>query len=174
MAGSKQRKPTIQWERQPGWTDRLIAWGNFNPSEHLKLFSDLSQAVREEGRSKETNNQSRKTIYIALAQAIFLHDESIEIRATVCVNKIRRSLDLIQLPCRLRKKYRSELAVLTGTGAGQTYEELLETDSARNLIGAVKERFPWFDDLHGWWKSNPAYNLVYSNANPSQDFGGEA
>ncbi|KAF8545743.1 hypothetical protein OG21DRAFT_1397036, partial [Imleria badia] len=150
-------------------TDRLISWGNSNPSEHLKLFSDSSQAAREEGRSKETNNQSRKTIYIALAQAIFLHDESIEIRA-MCEQDPSQFVPVVERRLAgLRKKYRSKLAVLTGTGAGRTYEELLETDLARNLIGAVRERFPWFDNLHGWWKSNLAYNLVYSNANPSQD-----
>jgi len=80
LSGNKQHKPVVQWERHPGWTDRLVAWCNTHPSERLKLFSDSSQAAQEEGRAKETNSQSKKAIYIKLAQAIFLHDKLIKYR----------------------------------------------------------------------------------------------
>ena len=54
-SGNKQCKPTVQWEQQfSGRTDCLIEWCNANPTEHLKLFADSSQAAREEGRAKET------------------------------------------------------------------------------------------------------------------------
>ena len=38
----------------------------------------------------------------------------------------------------------------------------------------ITTQFPWFNNLHGWWKNNPVYNLVYSSADPTQDFGGQA
>ena len=37
--------------------------------------------------------------------------------------------------CTLWKRYRSELVVLTGTGAGRTYKELLKGDFGKDLIG---------------------------------------
>ncbi|KAN0074690.1 hypothetical protein V8E55_011739 [Tylopilus felleus] len=44
------------------------------------LLNDSSQTAREEGQPKETNNQSKKAIYIPLAQAILLYDESADFR----------------------------------------------------------------------------------------------
>ena len=34
--------------------------------------------------------------------------------------------------------------------------------------------FPWWADLHGWWRTNPAYNTAFSTADPGQDFSAEA
>ena len=71
--GNKQCKPTVQWKHQfSGRTDCLIEWCNANPTEHLKLFADSSQAAQEEGRAKETNNQSKKAVYLPLVSRILV------------------------------------------------------------------------------------------------------
>jgi hypothetical protein len=36
------------------------------------------------------------------------------------------------------------------------------------------QEFPWWTDLHGWWRTNPAYNTASSVADPGQDFSAEA
>ncbi|KAN0088664.1 hypothetical protein V8E55_005721, partial [Tylopilus felleus] len=150
-------------------TDCLVEWCNTNPTECLRLFADSSQTAREEGRPKETNNQSKKAIYIALAQAIFLYDESADFH-NMCQQDPAQFISAIEQYI----KYCSELAVITGTGAGQTYEDLVSNNSAKNLIAEINAQFPWFNDLHGRWKNNPAYNIIYGTADPTQDFGGQA
>lgn len=42
------------------------------------------------------------------------------------------------------------------------------------LAGEIIQDFPWFSVLHGWWRSNPTYNVAYSTADPNQDFAGRA
>ena len=77
----KPRKPIVEWEQQfSSQTDCLVEWCNTNPTEHLRLFAHSSQTAWKEGQPKETNNQSKKAIYILLAQAIFLYDESANFR----------------------------------------------------------------------------------------------
>jgi hypothetical protein len=36
------------------------------------------------------------------------------------------------------------------------------------------EAFPWWPDLHGWWRTNPAFNTAFSTADPGQDFASAA
>ena len=36
------------------------------------------------------------------------------------------------------------------------------------------QAFPWWPDLHGWWRTNPAFNTAFSTADPGQDFASAA
>jgi hypothetical protein len=38
----------------------------------------------------------------------------------------------------------------------------------------IKTDFPWFQDLHGWWKDNPVCNRTFSTAHPGQNFSAQA
>ncbi|KAG2142189.1 hypothetical protein BD769DRAFT_1383694 [Suillus cothurnatus] len=38
------------------------------------------------------------------------------------------------------------------------------------LIDSKLEKFLWWPDLHGWWRTNPAFNTTSSSADPRQDF----
>jgi hypothetical protein len=42
------------------------------------------------------------------------------------------------------------------------------------LIASIIDSFPWWPDLHGFWRTNPGFNAKPSVANPGQDFEGEA
>ncbi|KAI9570136.1 hypothetical protein HD554DRAFT_2170324 [Boletus coccyginus] len=42
------------------------------------------------------------------------------------------------------------------------------------LAGEITQDFLWFSALHGWWRSNPIYNMVYSTADLDQDFSAQA
>ncbi|KAI6115311.1 hypothetical protein EDD16DRAFT_1708694 [Pisolithus croceorrhizus] len=67
-------------------------------------------------------------------------------------------------------KYRKQNALLGQTGAGCTYEDLLSNDKTKNILAAITKDFPWWADLHGWWRTNPAYNNTFSAADIGQDF----
>ncbi|KAI5998949.1 hypothetical protein F5J12DRAFT_784792 [Pisolithus orientalis] len=55
-------------------------------------------------------------------------------------------------------------------GAGCTYEDLVGSNSAKNIIITIKKEFPWWGELHGWWCMNPAYNNTWSANVSRQDF----
>jgi len=38
------------------------------------------------------------------------------------------------------------------------------------LLDKILENFHWWEDLHGLWRDNPAYNTAFSTAHPGQDF----
>ncbi|KAI6165455.1 hypothetical protein EDD17DRAFT_1454051, partial [Pisolithus thermaeus] len=151
-------------------TDRLIEWCRTHESERKKLFSDSTQDAREEGRSKQQLRHGKNQIYIEMAKAIFLHDETEEFRALAQVNpgmfasSIHSRLDV------LKSKYRKQNALLGQTGAGRTYEELISSERTRNIIDTIQKEFPWWADLHGWWRTNPAYNNTWSSADSGQNF----
>lgn len=42
------------------------------------------------------------------------------------------------------------------------------------ILDQLLVAFPWWVDLHGWWRTNPTYNTSFSTADPGQDFAAEA
>ncbi|KAI5996038.1 hypothetical protein F5J12DRAFT_725894, partial [Pisolithus orientalis] len=56
------------------------------------------------------------------------------------------------------------------TGAGCTYEDLVDSSSMKNIIAMIEKEFPWWGELHGWWHTNPAYNSTWSAADSGQGF----
>ncbi|KAJ8581291.1 hypothetical protein M405DRAFT_847137, partial [Rhizopogon salebrosus TDB-379] len=74
----------------------------------------------------------------------------------------------------LKKKYNEFNKDLKMTGAGKTYEELQQEPEMKSLIKTKLEAFPWWPDLHGWWRTNPAFNTAFSTADPGQDFASAA
>ncbi|KAI6164201.1 hypothetical protein EDD17DRAFT_1474789, partial [Pisolithus thermaeus] len=151
-------------------TDRLIKWCRTHEAKRKKLFSDSTQDAREEGRSKQQLHHGKNHIYVEMAKAIFLHDETDEFRSLAAMNpgvfasSIRSHLDV------LKTKYRKQNALLGQTGAGCTYEDLLSNDKTKNILAAITKDFPWWADLHRWWRTNPAYNNTFSAADIRQDF----
>ncbi|KAF9231676.1 hypothetical protein BU15DRAFT_68131 [Melanogaster broomeanus] len=39
-----------------------------------------------------------------------------------------------------------------------SYEDLVADPTKSNIIQKLVDSFPWWPDLHGWWRKNPAYN----------------
>ncbi|KAI6096467.1 hypothetical protein F5141DRAFT_1220849 [Pisolithus sp. B1] len=105
-----------------------------------------------------------------MAKAIFLHDETEEFWSLAGMNpgvftsSICGRLDVLKM------KYQKQNALLGQTGAGHMYEDLLSNDRTKNILAAITKDFPWWADLHGWWRTNPAYNNTFSAANVGQDF----
>ncbi|KAG1802909.1 uncharacterized protein HD556DRAFT_1437971 [Suillus plorans] len=75
----------------------------------------------------------------------------------------------------LGKKYNAANKGLGQTGAGvKSIKELDADPHTKNLIAQLLLQFPWWSDLHGWWRTNPFYNTAFLTADPGQDFASEA
>ncbi|KAI5998981.1 hypothetical protein F5J12DRAFT_784823 [Pisolithus orientalis] len=61
-------------------------------------------------------------------------------------------------------------ALIKQMGAGCCYEDLVGSNSAKNIIITIKKEFPWWGELHGWWCMNPTYNNTWSADVSRQDF----
>ncbi|KAI6108270.1 hypothetical protein F5141DRAFT_1216009 [Pisolithus sp. B1] len=74
----------------------------------------------------------------------------------------------------LHKKYNEANKSLGSTRAGLMAEEIQDNPDLKKLLDRILLNFPWWEDLHGFWHTNPSYNTVFSTADPGQDFAAEA
>ncbi|KAI6096278.1 hypothetical protein EDD16DRAFT_1452352, partial [Pisolithus croceorrhizus] len=74
----------------------------------------------------------------------------------------------------LHKKYNEANKGPGSTGAGLTAGEIQDNQELKKLLDKILLNFPWWEDLHGFWHTNPSYNTMFSTADPGQDFVAEA
>ncbi|KIK17992.1 hypothetical protein PISMIDRAFT_110269, partial [Pisolithus microcarpus 441] len=179
-----ERIPKIQWDdKDPNihaHTARLISWCKMYPDTRIKLFSDSHQEVVNEGwRCQQMSAQKevyfqQPTDYISRTDAVFTHDHDPHIQQlyaqylSVFVKPIKSCFQL------LRKKYNDANKTLSSSGAGLTAIELRERPEMKRLLDKILDTFPWWEDPHGFWRTNLSYNTVCSTGDPSQDFTAEA
>ncbi|KAI6004605.1 hypothetical protein EDD15DRAFT_2155263, partial [Pisolithus albus] len=158
----------IQWDdKDPNicaHTARLISWCKTYPDTRIKLFSDSHQEAVNEGQWRQQMSMQKEVYFQQVADAVFTHDHD------PCI----RQLYAQYLRFRLRKKYNNANKTLSSTGAGLTAIELRERPDMKGLLDKILDTFPWWEDLHGFWRTNPSYNTVFSTADPGQDFAAEA
>ncbi|KAG1739746.1 hypothetical protein EDB19DRAFT_1978151 [Suillus lakei] len=164
------KKCTIHWEGVRGaHTEHLLAWCKENEDAHVKLFS--AKDAKEQGWKKKQSGTSRDIFYSQVAQAVFSNDEDLEYLVPVSFIPPLESL----IRCfRLKRKYNKFNKELKQSGAGKTYAELQEDPKMKSLINTKLEKFPWWPELHGWWRMNPAFNHAFSTADAGQDFASAA
>ncbi|KAG1758725.1 hypothetical protein EDD22DRAFT_747832, partial [Suillus occidentalis] len=151
-------------------TSRLIAWCKANDDACIKLFSDSVKDAKEQGRKKKQSGSPKETYYAQLANAIFSNDEDPEVRLLFQTNPSAFIKPVQTRFGTLKRKYNEFNKSLKQTGAGLTYDELQKNPQTKTLIDSQLSKFPWWPDLHGWWRTNPAYNTVFSTADPGQNY----
>ncbi|KAG0708411.1 hypothetical protein DFH29DRAFT_773746, partial [Suillus ampliporus] len=170
-------------------TSRLLTWCKDDEDACIKLFSNSVKDAKEQGRKKKQSGTSKDTYYMQLAQAIFnSNDKDPQVRCLF--NKNPKSF-IKPVQTRfgtLWKKYNEFNAELKQTGVGKLYAELQEDPQMKSLIGKLQplspaciliifhsladiklEKFPWWPELHGWWRTNPAFNTAFSTTDSGQD-----
>ncbi|KAG2028948.1 hypothetical protein BDR03DRAFT_1056542 [Suillus americanus] len=175
--GSALKMPTIHWEKKNSpRTTHLIEWCKINQDARLKIFSDSAKDVKEEGRTCQQMT-TQKNIYMQqLAASVFADDEDPKVREYYQAHPLAfvKPIQGRFTHHELHKKYNEINVQLGQTGAGLSFEELNENEKTRTLLDRLLQTFPWWVDLHGWWRTNPAYNTLFSTADPGQDFAAEA
>ncbi|KAJ8581510.1 hypothetical protein M405DRAFT_714694, partial [Rhizopogon salebrosus TDB-379] len=139
-------------------TARLIEWCKINEEAQLKIFSDSSKDAKQEGRRRQQMSTQKGVYLQQLATAIFQHDEDPVIREHLRTNPLAFVKPIQSRFVSLRKKYNEFNGRLGQTGAGMSREELeTANDKVKGLLDKLLQEFPWWTDLHGWWRTNPAY-----------------
>ncbi|KAJ6490010.1 hypothetical protein C8R45DRAFT_767089, partial [Mycena sanguinolenta] len=128
----------------------------------LRLFSDSMEDATVKGRKKVVGKESKINMYGTLAEAVFTDEAVIteEVREDYSKDPLRYAKSLQQQFSRLKTAYRDHVKTLYQTGGG-----LKPEDQQSNLIEKIKQAFPLWDDLDGFWRELPNYNPVgVSNA----------
>ncbi|KIK15129.1 hypothetical protein PISMIDRAFT_79925, partial [Pisolithus microcarpus 441] len=161
-------------------TARLISWCNTCPETRIKLFLDSHQEAVNKGQQRQQMSMQKEVYFQQVADAVFMHDHNLHIwqlyaqYPSIFIKPIK-TLNFWLISClRLRKKYNNANKTLGATGAGLTAMELREKPEMKRLLDKILDTFPWWEDLHGFWRTNPSYNTVFSTGDPGQDFAMEA
>ncbi|KAI5989734.1 hypothetical protein EDD15DRAFT_1298774 [Pisolithus albus] len=116
----------------------------------------------------------KDTYYQQIMAAIFQNDYDLNIRQlynhfpAMFVKLIKSHFQML---CR---KHNEANKSLGSTGAGLMAEEIQDNLELKKLLDKILLNFPWWEDLHGFWHTNPSYNTVFSTGSPGQDFAVEA
>ncbi|KAG1721745.1 hypothetical protein EDB19DRAFT_1835333 [Suillus lakei] len=158
----KLQSERLRWWSTGQRTCQYGPWEEENEDARIKLFLDSAKDAKEQGQKKKQSGTSRDIFYSQVAQAVFSNDEDLEFQPVLAQSLIR---------CfRLKRKYNEFNKELKQSGAGKTYAELQEDPKMKLLIDTKLEKFPWWSELHGWWRMNPAFNHTFSTADAGQDF----
>ncbi|KIK24427.1 hypothetical protein PISMIDRAFT_49114, partial [Pisolithus microcarpus 441] len=169
-----EKIPKIQWDdKDPNvhtCTTQLISWCKTYPDTHIKLFSDSHQDMVNEGQRWQQMSAQKEVYYQQVVDTIFMHDHDVHIRhlysqyPSLFIKPIKNRFQS------LHKKYNEANKTLGSTGAGLTSAKLQERPDMKKLLNKIVANFPWWEDLHSFWRTNPSYNTVFSTADPGQDF----
>ncbi|KIK18466.1 hypothetical protein PISMIDRAFT_72520, partial [Pisolithus microcarpus 441] len=142
-------------------TARLISWCKTYPDTRIKLFSNSHQEAVNKGRQRQQMSAQKEVYFQQVADAVFTHNHNLHIWQLYA-----------QYPSVF--KYNDTNKTLGSSGAGLTAIELRERPEMKRLLDKILDTFPWWEDLHRFWRTNPSYNTVCSTADPGQDFATEA
>ncbi|EKM49372.1 uncharacterized protein PHACADRAFT_33447 [Phanerochaete carnosa HHB-10118-sp] len=151
----------------PEWTQHGIAYLQQNPIFRRKLHSDSTADVNKKKRHKDNNKESKIALFGVLAgEGIF---DSVGEDAGVDVDdELRKACQehpnafakstqqqWARILCRLKSKYTSYVKWLKETGGG-----VEDSDEYKNILAKIHAEWPFWDDLHLWWKELPNYNPI--------------
>ncbi|KAJ7762087.1 hypothetical protein B0H16DRAFT_1219621, partial [Mycena metata] len=142
-------------------TDHLVEYLTDNPEFRRKLFSDSTAEAKKDGRTKATAKDGKSAQYGDLAKDIFEDDPQEQARYTNDPEKYATSVEIHIR--RLKKDSQKCVKSIGATGAGLDRTSVKEGTALASLIGQshlcdILFGFPWWDELHGFWRELPNYN----------------
>ncbi|KAJ7827203.1 hypothetical protein B0H13DRAFT_2373968 [Mycena leptocephala] len=155
------------WDKDATRTERLLDWLTVNVEDRLKLFSDSTQDANEQGRKKQTGKTTKMAYYLKMADAVFSVDASDTVRADYVENPNRYA-------CSVENYLGSCNNELGQTGAGLKPEDVTPESEIANKIAKIKVDFPYWEQLHGFWRTLPNFNPYTVSSEPGQDIADQA
>ncbi|KAJ7120058.1 hypothetical protein C8R44DRAFT_529464, partial [Mycena epipterygia] len=138
-------------------THKIMEYLIDNPTFRIKLFSDSTAEAKRAGRQKLVGKDGKQQQYAQLAEYVFKDDPAEMVRFA---SNIQKYASAVETRLRRRKEYIARCNKLGATGAGLDPELVSEGTNIANLIEEIRESWPWWDDLHGFWRELPNYNPV--------------
>ncbi|KAF6758819.1 hypothetical protein DFP72DRAFT_1064335 [Ephemerocybe angulata] len=157
-ATAAPKRKNLDWVTNTKWTDTLITYLTTHPIFRAKLFSDSNADAAKEGRSKAVGKDSKNKHYGTLAEHIFAND--VNEKAGFALKPTRYATSVETRLRRLKTDYQGHVKDLKQTGAGIAREDITPGSELESLRKKVDKVFPWFDDLHAFWKDLPNYNPI--------------
>ncbi|KAJ7163659.1 hypothetical protein C8R46DRAFT_902539, partial [Mycena filopes] len=162
------------------WNDtrieRVIDWLEINVDDRHKLFSDSLKDTAEEQRKKHVAKGSKFVYYTAIAKAVFRVNDDEKIR-DACKEKLEDLAKSTEnVITRLKSTYKEFNTELGQTGAGLDYDQIDVGSDIYNKIDELNEKYklPYWERLHGFWRTLPNFNPTVKMAEPGQDIAAEA
>ncbi|KAJ7093598.1 hypothetical protein C8R44DRAFT_583591, partial [Mycena epipterygia] len=143
-------------------TDRLVGYLCDNPTFRIKLFSDSAAEAKKEKLAKQVAKDGKAVQCGVLAKYIFAKDPNEQARYSNDPAKYSTSTETRLR--RLKKDYQGHLERIGATGAGLDPSHVREGSALASIFGElqneVRQVFPWWDDLHAFWRELPNYNPI--------------
>lgn len=135
-------------------------------------------------------SSSRQTLVLWSSMSrLNLEHEHLQNNLVPIVKPFIHIISLLIRSFRLKRQYNGFNKSLKQTDTGLTYDELQKNPQTKTLISESfscisvnctfiylfladlqLSKFPWWPDLYGWWRTNPAYNTIFSTADPGQNY----
>jgi hypothetical protein len=157
----KKLDPKIKWASNHMWTFTMINYLTEHPSFRIKFFGgDATKDATEEGRPKIQGKDGKGVMMATLAQHIFEENESPDIASQYKENPARFTASLGSHIQTLKKTYQTHVTSLGATGAGLDPSAVVAGSAEANKFEEIRKSFPFWDDLHGFWRELPSYNPI--------------
>ncbi|KAJ7576720.1 hypothetical protein C8J56DRAFT_398656 [Mycena floridula] len=165
----KKAAVRVNWKKDLTRGQRVLDWLDENPDQRHKLFSDSTETAKEEGRTKKTAKTSKTAIHALIAKAVFTVDADPLVRDEYAENPGKYVTAVGNFFTQLRKQYRESNDKIGRTGAGLRYEDITEGSDIWNIVQSVEAEFPFWQRLHGYWRTIPSFNPQTVSSEPGQD-----
>ncbi|KAJ7233813.1 hypothetical protein C8J57DRAFT_1532137 [Mycena rebaudengoi] len=170
----KSSGPHIYWDKDTSRTERLLDWLDNNPADRQKLFSDSTKDASKEGRKARKASGAKTIYYTKIADAVFSVDADPAVREAFKKDSTPYVRSVENYVSRLKSEYHDFNTELGQTGAGLKYEDITPGSDIHNKIELLKASFPWWERLHGYWRTLPNFNPFTVSSEPGQDVAAQA
>ncbi|KAF9510110.1 hypothetical protein BS47DRAFT_100774 [Hydnum rufescens UP504] len=154
--GSKKTPNSyIRWSKNPDWTWTIVAKLQEDDTFRRALFSDSITEAKKENRPIQKNKVQLIQLHAELAEHTFAEDP--EMKALYHTDKSCFATSVGSWIASLKSDYKTFQNKLGATGAGLEVGEAVEGSEIYNRIA---QKFPWYDEFHGWWWEHPSLNPI--------------
>ncbi|KAJ7443069.1 hypothetical protein B0H11DRAFT_2204324 [Mycena galericulata] len=173
ITSGKKPREVVNWVQNPQWTRSIITYLTDNPPFRIKLFSDSTADAKQDGRAKLVGKDGKPQQFAILGAYVFSEDPKEQARYANNPGKYATSVETRMR--RLKKEYKAWVEILGATGAGLQPAQVIPGSKIESLLGDIRSKWPWWDDLHPFWRELPNYNPVgVQSSEPGKDHAADA